>query len=399
MNYILFDDRSRINLLPFTFTRPVCDIRIGILTIREKWEHYLLQKTSTLTESYLSEKYPLVIMEDNLLINGSVLPSPNLIEQITSLSQGSGLVAGKNIIAMRVNNSEVKRIKTLEDFNWSKETEVRGDFFKLSHHWDIFSKNGQALSDDFSLLSAGKSSITLSNTNTVIGGAPVFIEEGANVECSTMNTSLGPIYIGKNAEVMEGCTIRGPFALCDNATLKMGTRVYGPTTVGPNCKVGGEINNSVFFSNSNKAHDGFLGNSVIAEWCNLGADTNSSNLKNNYSSVKVWSYEKEGYEDSGLQFCGLMMGDHSKCAINSMFNTGTVVGVNANIFGSGFPAKFIPSFSWDGANNLNTFDFRQAVEVAKRVFERRSVSFTDTDEKILHHVYNATSRYRYWEKS
>lgn len=256
--------------------------------------------------------------------------------------------------------------------------------------------NDTALRDDFIQLTAGRRSAPLSKTNHVIGDGAIFIEEGASMECAILNTHGGPIYIGKNAEVMESCVIRGPFALGEGSQLKIGAKIYGPTTIGPACRVGGEVNNSVIFGFSNKAHDGFLGNSVIGEWCNLGADSNNSNLKNNYSNVKMWSYEEEAFVNTGLQFCGLVMADHSKCSINTMFNTGTVVGVSANIFGTGFPPKFIPSFSWGGSEGFSTYRVEEAMETAARVYERRKLSFNEPEQTIFRHLFEITTKYRSW---
>ena len=264
----------------------------------------------------------------------------------------------------------------------------------LNFLWDIFSKNDSAIRDDFSLLTEGRKSQPISSSNKFAGSQQIFIEKGAVVECSVLNATNGPIYIGKNAEVMEGCLIRGPFALGENAVLKMGAKIYGATTIGPYCKVGGEVNNSVFQSNSNKAHDGFLGNSVIGEWCNLGADTNNSNLKNNYANVKIWSHATEEMVDTGMQFCGLFMGDHSKSGINTMFNTGTVVGVNANIYGSDFPIHFVPSFSWGTAQGFSDYRLEKALEVAERVMARRNQKLTTSERKILSHIFNLTNRFR-----
>src|SRR5690606_24924204 len=250
------------------------------------------------------------------------------------------------------------------------------------------------LEDDFELLTDGRRSQPIPATNNIINGQNIFIEEGAKLEFVTLNASFGPIYIGKDAEIMEGSIIRGPFALCEHATVKLGAKIYGPTTVGPHSKVGGEVNNSVIFGYSNKGHDGFMGNSVLGEWCNLGADTNNSNLKNNYAEVRLWDYNTESFARTGLQFCGLMMGDHSKCGINTMFNTGTVVGVSANIFGSGFPRNFIPSYSWGGAAGMTTFKTDKAFEVAREVMKRRNLEFTEQDEKIMEHVFEITAKYR-----
>lgn len=390
MNFILFDDNNRNHLLPFTFTRPVADIRIGILTIREKWQKYLNAKTSTKTEHYLSKKYPteFTIDTDNLWINGSYCPNEKLIEEIKSLKPNEVLLDSTNVIA--ANSGDLKTREMPFDIEFTKY-ESHAKAMHVENTWDIFLKNGEAITADFELLTAGRKSLALSATNQVIGVASVFVEEGAKVECAILNASTGPIYIGKDAEIMEGSVIRGPFALCEHSTLKLGAKIYGPTTIGPHCKVGGEVNNSVIFGFSNKAHDGFLGNSVLGEWCNIGADTNNSNLKNNYAEVKLWNYEEESFVNTGLTFCGLIMGDHSKCGINTMFNTGTVVGVNANIFGAGFPPNYIPSFSWGGAAGFTTYKLKEAFAVAARVFERRGMVFDETEKGILAHVSGNTN--------
>ena len=343
MNYILFDGPSRNNLLPFTFTRPVADIRVGILTIREKWEFYLKTTTTTVTEDYLSDKYPMVEMDENVMVNASYLPNLELVEMIRDLKANQAIFKDEDVIAFFT-----KEAQDDIDFRDYEAIEFAEDIIKIENTWDIFSKNGEAIQEDFTLITKEKISQSIPASNNIIAPQNIFIEEGAKLEFTTLNASKGPIYIGKNAEIMEGAIIRGPLALCENSVVKLGAKIYGPTTVGLSSKVGGEINNSVIFDNSNKGHDGFLGNSVVGEWCNLGADTNNSNLKNNYAEVRLWDYQTEGFAKTGLQFCGLMMGDHSKCGINTMFNTGTVIGVSANIFGSGFPRNFVPSFSWGG---------------------------------------------------
>ncbi len=388
MNYILFDGEARDALLPFTYTRPVADIRIGILTIREKWERYLGYTTSTVTEEYLSDKYPMVELDENIMIHASYLPTAALVAMIQKLQPNQAIVDGDLPIAFyTIADQEV-------DFDTYEKIVYNEALLTVKHTWDIFSKNGEAIQQDFTMLTAGRESQPISSSNQVIAPEHIFIEPGASVECAILNASSGPIYIGKDAEIMEGSIIRGPLALCDHATLKLGAKIYGPTTVGPYSKVGGEVNNSVLFGYSNKGHDGFIGNTVIGEWCNLGADTNTSNLKNNYAPVRLWSYETEGFAKTGLQFCGLMMGDHSKCGINTMFNTGTVVGVNANIFGSGFPRNFVPSYSWGGSNGFTTYLTKKAFEVAKVVMARRKVAFTEQDEQILTHVFEATKEWR-----
>ena len=389
MNYILFDGPSRNQLLPFTYTRPVADIRVGILTIREKWEKHLGSTTTTITEDYLSEKYPMVELENNVMINASCLPNKELVEMINALEENQAIFKDEDVIAFFTKEGQ-------EDIDLSayKAIEYNQEILKIDNTWDIFSKNGEAIQEDFELLTQGRKSQPIPNSNNIIAAENIFIEEGAKLEFATLNASSGPIYIGENAEVMEGSIIRGPFALCNNATVKLGAKIYGPTTIGPHSKIGGEVNNSVLFGYSNKGHDGFLGNSVLGEWCNLGADTNNSNLKNNYAEVRLWSYETEGFARTGLQFCGLMMGDHSKCGINTMFNTGTVVGVCANIFGSGFPRNFVPSFSWGGNSGFSTYLTKKAFEVAKVVMSRRDIDFTGEDTAILEHVFESTKKWR-----
>ena len=389
MNYILFDGPSRNALLPFTFTRPVADIRIGILTIREKWEKYLGSTTTTLTEEYLSEKFPMVELEENVMINASYLPNPVLVELISNLERNQAVFKGDEVIAFYTQESQEE-----VDFDTYEIIEFDGDYLKLEHTWDIFAKNDAAIREDFELLTEDRISQPIPKSVNVISPSSIFIEEGAKLEFVTLNASTGPIYIGKNSEIMEGSVIRGPFALCEEAQVKLATKVYGATTVGPHCRIGGEVNNSVLFGYSNKGHDGFLGNSVLGEWCNIGADSNNSNLKNNYEEVKLWSYETENFAKTGLQFCGLMMGDHSKCGINTMFNTGTVVGVSANIFGSGFPRNFVPSFSWGGASGFVTYLTKKAFEVAKIVMDRRHVEFTEQDKAILEYVFEESKKWR-----
>jgi len=389
MNYILFDGPSRSNLLPFTFTRPVADIRIGIMTIREKWEKYLGVTTTTVTEDYLSNRFPMVEMQENILINASYLPSPELVKKVSTLKQNQAIFKDEAVIAFYA-----EEVQDDIDFSNYEIIEFKNKVLSINHTYDIFAKNGEALKADFEFLSQEKFSQPLSDTNNIIGENHIFIDEGAVVEFATLNTKNGPIYIGKNAEIMEGSMIRGPFALCNDSTVKLGAKIYGPTTIGPHSKVGGEVNNSVLFGYSNKGHEGFLGNSVLGEWCNLGADSNNSNLKNNYAEVRLWNYDTENFARTGLQFCGLMMGDHSKCGINTMFNTGTVVGVSANIYGSGFPRNFVPSFSWGGSAGFSTYLTKKAFEVAQVVMQRRDVVFSDEDKNILLAVFEASKKWR-----
>lgn len=387
MNYILFDGPERNQLLPLTFTRPVADIRIGILTIKEKWEMFLNTTVSFKTQEYLSKKYPTIVSDDNILINGSILPTADLTKQIKSLLPGQVLIKENIEIAIRPDTSD---IDTANKANYQViKTSIKS--LNIENTWDIFKHNPQAILDDFTLITKNRKSSIISDTNFIIGNPDnIFFEEGATAEFAYLNTTDGPIYIGKDAEIMEGSKIRGPFALCEHSTIKMDAKIYPGTTIGPYSKVGGEISNSVILGYSNKGHDGFLGNSVIGEWCNLGADTNTSNLKNTYDFVRLWSYDKNTFVSTGLQFCGLIMGDHSKSGINTMFNTGTLVGVSSNIYGSGFQRNFIPSFMWGGAQGLKPFNFKKSVEVAKAVFERRSKEFDSTEQEIFEHLFNIT---------
>jgi UDP-N-acetylglucosamine diphosphorylase/glucosamine-1-phosphate N-acetyltransferase len=358
------------------------------MTIREKWERYLGQPTSTLTESYLRKKYPISREDDNIMINGSVCPNKDLVDEILSLKTGEVLYFSDAIIAMRLHSVE---LDNLDEGNVDKVNivETKSRIIKIHHTWDIFSMNGQELINDYLLLTSKRKSEPLSKSNHVMGDR-IFLEKGAKVECCVINSDTGPVYIGKDAEIMEGSLIRGPFSLGDHSTVKMGAKIYGPTTIGPHCKVGGEISNSVFLGYSNKAHDGFMGQSVIGEWCNIGADTNTSNLKNTYENIKLWNFADQTFVETGLQFCGLIMGDHSKCGINTMFNTGTVVGVNANVFGPGYQRNYIPSFAWGGTSGYKAYNIDRAVSVAKKVYERRNLEFDQTEEDILRDVYQLT---------
>ena len=389
MNYILFDSTVREALLPFTYTRAVADIRIGILTIREKWEKYLGSTTTTITEEYLSEKYPMVEMSENVLINASFLPNKELVDLVVGLRKNEAVFYKEEVIAFFTTETQEK-----VDFITYKAIEYKGAVLQIKNTWDIFSKNTQALQADYNLITEGRKSEPISKTNNIICPENIFFEEGAKVEYSMLNAAKGPIYIGKNAEIWEGSLIRGGFALCEKAVVKMGAKIYGPTTIGPYSKVCGEINNSVIFGYSSKGHDGYLGNSVLGEWCNIGADSNTSNLKNNYTKVRLWNYKTETFDRTGLQFCGLMMGDYSKTAINTMFNTGTVVGVNTNIYALGFPEKFIPSFSWGKASGFVTYLPKKALETAKAMMRRRSIEFDQKETDILNHIFEITKKWR-----
>jgi len=393
MNYILFDDNRREYLLPLTYFRPVADIRFGILTIRQKWEKYLKSSTSTLTEDYLSKKYPLIRGKENLLINGGICPNKALVDQINKLEPNQTLIKGEVIIAMHLTFDDLDKPFVLDELD-QIEIQCEIPYMEINFPWDIFHQNDVALIDDFALITKNRQSKPVSKTNTIIGNGDLFVEEGATIEGAILNTSTGPVYIGKSAEIMEGSMIRGPFALLEHSTVKMGAKIYGATTIGPHSKIGGEVNNSVIFGYSNKAHDGFLGNSVIAEWCNFGAGSNNSNLKNTYDNIKLWCYPEKTFIDTSLQFCGLIMGDHSKCGINTMFNTGTVVGVSCNIFGTGFPRNFIPSFSWGGTSGFSTYNLKKAIAVASEVYQRRNIYLNDVEKDIFNQVFDFTLQYR-----
>lgn len=389
MNYILFDGPSRNNFLPLTYTRPVAEIRVGILTIREKWEAFLESTITFVTEDYLSEKFPMVEFDKNIFINASFLPNAKIVNLIINLKPNELINSGNDLIAFYANESQDE-----VDLDSFTKIEYNEKVLHINSLTDIFKINSLAIEEDFKLLTKNRDSSKISNTNNLINSDNIFLEEGVSMEYSTLNASNGPIYISKNCEIMEGSLIRGPFALGENSTLKLGSKIYGGTTIGPNCKIGGEVKNSVVIGNSNKGHDGFLGNSLIGEWCNLGADTNTSNLKNNYTDIKIWNYDSNKFSSTGEQFCGLIMGDHSKSGINTMFNTGTVVGVCSNVFGSGFPRNFIPSFSWGGNKGFSNYKIEKAFEVNNIVMKRRNCDFSDKDKAILTHINEITSPYR-----
>jgi len=379
MNVVLFDEEEVWQqLLPFTFTKPISELRLGILTLREKWEAYLEYNCSSLSQTYLKNKFPTELAADNLFINSQLLPDENLVEAILELTKDCALVKGTKLLAYRGLQ------RNLNETNWLKTIPYTKEYQSIEHVWDIFQKCGSGITADLQIISKKRKSQNLSPSVTVIGNkALIFLEEGAKAEACILNTSNGPIYLGKEAEIMEGSVVRGPFALGEHSVLKMCSKIYGATGIGPHCKVGGEVSNSVIMGYSNKAHDGFLGNSVLGEWCNLGADTNTSNLKNNYANVNLFSYKTNKLENTGLQFCGLMMGDHSKSGINTMFNTGTVVGVGCNIYGGGFPPTHIPSFSWGGSEGLQEYKLEKLFETAERVFERRGLVFDEIEKNIL----------------
>ena len=383
-NFILFDGADRVNFLPLTFTRPMADLRIGILTIREKWEKHLRSATSTLTEQYLQSKHPLTLTDNNIWINSQCLPNSKFVTTILSLKTNQTLLWNGVVVAYHSSDQAIP--KEFIEFN--------SEVVFLNQVYDLFRFNEEALQSDFDLITAGRKSEELPKHVRTTRPENIFVEPGAQIGHAVLNASTGPIYIGKNAEVMDGCLVRGGLSLSEGSVLKMGAKIYGPTTIGPYCKVGGEVNNAVFLGYYNKGHDGFLGNSVIGEWCNLGADTNTSNLKNNYEEVKLWNYKSLNFAKTGLQFCGLILGDHSKCGINTMFNTGTVVVVSANIFGSVFPRNFVPSFSWGGHSGFQIYNFAKAMVVARAVMARRGLELSEDDENILKNVFDQTANFR-----
>jgi UDP-N-acetylglucosamine diphosphorylase/glucosamine-1-phosphate N-acetyltransferase len=377
MALVLFEDAHWSEFLPLVFTKPVGELRIGILTIREKWEKHLQTEAHHETRSYLEELYPPNKDSEVLRVNARVLPDAQLVSAVAALKSGECIMQGELVLAHRGGCDVV--------VNYENTVMV------LEKITDLFSKNHEAIERDFALITEGRTSAPLGEANHIIGSASlIFLEPGAKVNGSFLNTTDGPIYLAADAEILEGSMVRGPLALGEHAQIKMGTKVYTGCTIGPHCKVGGEISNSVFQGYSNKGHDGFLGNSLLGEWCNLGADTNTSNLKNNYSKVRIWNYATRSMSDTGLTFCGLIMGDHSKCGINTMFNTGTVVGVSANIFGGGFPTKHIPSFGWGGSDGFTTYDPDKALETAELVMARRNISLSPAMRKMLTYVFELT---------
>ena len=401
-NLILFDSDARNHLLPLTATRPMGELRLGIFTIRGKWERYLEASASYITQEHLQEKYPIRIESENLVINAGFLPTEALYRRISQLDFSEALLRNGELVATRLDAAQFESLIEEEEVRELQGIELEDDVPAVSVRrlWELTQYNGAAIEADFRWVTRNRESEPLPPSNRLIGPAErLFIEAGARIEACTLNTTEGPIYIGRNAEIMEGCLLRGPLSIGEGAILKMGARIYGPTTIGPGCKIGGEVTRSIFIAHSNKAHEGFLGDSVIGEWCNIGADTNNSNLKNNYGEVKLWDYAEERFVKTGTQWCGLFMGDHAKCGINTMFNTGTVVGVFANVFGAGYPRNFIPDFSWGGPESgFRTYAFAEACETAQRVLQRRNQTLSEIDKAILYHVYDQTAKLRTWEK-
>jgi UDP-N-acetylglucosamine diphosphorylase/glucosamine-1-phosphate N-acetyltransferase len=392
MSIILFDDNAHLTLLPLTYTRPVADLRIGILTIAEKWTRHLNQEHSFYTRDYLQAKFPAKIEDDNLFINGAICPDENLIEAIQSLQTGQALKYNEQLLAVRLNQTAANTFSA--DAVFEDIINYPNLFVSIRYPEDIFRKNDIELRKDFQLITKGRTSATISSTNVIIGN-DFFAEEGAVAECSSFNTTNGPVYLAADTQVWEGSHIRGPFAICEHSRIKMGAKIYGGTTIGPYSTVGGEVNNAVIWGYSAKGHEGYLGNSVLGEWCNIGADSNNSNLKNNYAEVRLWDYTTQRFRKTGLQFCGLIMADHAKCGINTMFNTGSVVGVGANVFGAGFPRNYIADFAWGGAQGFEVYGINKMLETAQRVFERReNRGFNDIEQDILKKVFEITEEYR-----
>lgn len=395
-NLIFFDNDFRANLLPFTYTRPVAALKAGYLSIAEKWKHLLDAEISYLTQDYLSEQFPVRYSGENIYITGNLLPDDFIISRISTLAGNTGYKCGDQYLFFRSDRKLTFPVEFPENIDWSE----------LNHHQPAFIEEiadlqtclKDEITRDISLLRKGCQNASANERVFYSGEHPVWIAQGVKLGYCYLNTSDGPVYIGHNSEVMDGAMIKGPFILGKNSLVKMGSKIYQNTAIGDNCKVAGEIQNSSVFGNSNKGHEGYLGNSVLGEWCNIGADSNNSNLKNNYEKVKLWSYRKEGFQQSGQQFLGLFMGDHSKCGINTMFNTGTVVGVSANIFGAGFPRNFIPSFSWGGHQGITTYTVEKAVQTAKAVYQRRGKTFDEAEIKMFNHIFDASKKFRNWDR-
>ena len=388
-NAILFDGPERSQLLPFTYIRPVAELRIGIDTLREKWEAFLGQECSFATQNYLSSKYPLNNADLNYFINPTYIPTRSLAIQVKNLKENQVLIFDSNPVAFCTTNSILP-----SDTSGFNEFDVEQELLQIKNCSDLFVHNAEVLVQDFKRLTKDRMSQVLDDTNRVINPDQVFVEPGVRVSCAILNASEGPIYIGVDAQIMEGSMLRGPLAICKNSVVKMGAKIYGGTTIGPNAKVGGELNNVLFLGNSNKGHDGFLGNAVIGEWCNIGAATDASNLKNNYSKIRIWNYVSENFTKTELQFCGLLMGDYSRCGIHSMFNTATLIGVNSNVFGTGFPRTFIPSYSYGGAQGFQTYAFAKAMESNNAMMERKGSKLTDHDIQILETIFDTTAVWR-----
>ena len=387
MDYILFDDQQiRNQLKPFTFIRPIAEIRCGILTIREKWEKMLSSEISFLTEEYLQKNTPQT-SEEKIFISGAVCPNEVLLYAIQQLQEDEMLVFKENVLAIKTS----KKLSYSIDYQIFTKKEFSEKVTIIKNLPDIFLKNGEQIKADFQLITKGKKSQEITDPFTrVYNIENVFVEEGASIKAAILNAEQGPIYIGKNAIIQEGSIVIGPFAACENSMVAWGSKMRPNTTLGPFSRVGGEVGSSVFFGYSNKAHDGFLGGSVIGEWCNLGANCNNSNLKNDYTEVKLYNYATNQLEKTGELFCGLFMGDYTKAGISTMFNTGTVVGVSSNVYGAGFQEKHIPSFTWGGADTEYVdYRFDKAIKVINATMERRDKHLTEAEVAVLRYVYDS----------
>ncbi|MCS7077318.1 MAG: GlmU family protein [Bacteroidia bacterium] len=396
MSYILFEDHSAVSLLPLTALKPVYYLRIGIDTIIEKWHRYFGESLFTTCRSYLFQKYGRLAATPSILVNGKFIPTRKLIYHIKQLKPNQVLIYQDEIVAANVPtdffHQDLQQTLPKGMFYSFQKIEYTEEHLIYIHYpWDIFTHNHKVILQDFNdLVPRDYIPIPVDPYTRMYEPENIYVERGAKIYAAVLNATEGPIYIGKNAEIMEGTVIRGPFVLGEGSVLKMGAKMYGDTTIGPYCKIGGEVANSVFMSYSNKAHDGYVGNSVIGSWCNLGADTNTSNLKNNYSKINAWNYEKQGVIATNLQFCGLIMGDHSKSGINTMFNTGTVVGVGCNIFDAAFPPKYIPDFSWGSAAFFQRYDIEKLLDTAKAMYQRRGLTLKEDEITILRYWYAMT---------
>ena len=387
-NYLLFDDPSWDHLLPLTLTRPVCEIRVGIMTLRERWELLIGNRMQFVTQDYLSEAFSAEILDDNVIINGSVLANPFLAKLIQELDPQEALLYQDSLIAARLSGDQFEQLVAGDEIEELQGINLRDTpVVQIKHPWDIWQLAGIAIREDIEFMKL-KPTSKIPRHCTYLGDGELYIDPSAQVLASTLNTTDGPIYIGPDAVIMEGSHLRGPLAIGTHSTVKMGTRITGDTSIGPHCKVGGEISNSVIFGFSNKGHDGYLGNSVIGEWCNLGADTNTSNLKNNYGEVSFYDYAENKFISSGSIFGGVIIGDHTKCSINTMINTGSSFGVGCNIYDGGFPPKVIPSFSWGNRENRTVYSLDKFISTAKIVMSRRQVELSDPMVRVLSHIHS-----------
>lgn len=398
MKIALFDHQdAHVNLLPLSFTRPICDFRVGITTIREKWQAFLPEaEVHALPVGYLRPRFgePDDTGETMLFVSGDIVPDEDIAAKIVALKPGQAYVWEDVVLALCGSWDDLKLRKYTDCF----EEDLR----RVRQVYDVFLMNPAVLVEDFRRITRGRKSQPLSKTNRILGeledadGNPmIFLEEGAEAEGAMFNLKDGPVYIGKDAEVMEGCFVRGPIAFCEHSKARIGSKLYGGSTFGPYVKVGGEIDNSVIFGYTNKAHDGYLGNAVVGEWCNLGAGVNCSNLKNDYSKIRLWNYREHSFVRTGLQFCGPIIGDHTKLGVNVMLNTATVLGVGVNIHGAGFPRVFVPSFSEGSpASGFTDVSMKKFVTIAERVMARRDIPVTDLDRVIFDRIFEYASRFK-----